>query len=288
MGLEATVGNKTIDEGGLVDSGSDALISLVDVTKSFRRRGAGNSHQSGKIQVVKGVSLSVQPGEILAIVGESGSGKSTLGKLMLRQELADTGEVLIKGQAIERFAQGNKKVFAKTVQAVFQHPKLALDPRIEVGKQVIEPLIIHDQGTRKNFHDETALHLEKVGLSMDHARRLPGELSGGQAQRAVIARALTLNPEVLVCDEPVSALDLGIQAEILNLFLDLRSERNIALVFISHDLKLVAGIADRVAVLKEGRIVESGNAKELLSNPQHAYTQRLLKAAGMREISHEI
>jgi len=254
-----------------------ALLEAEGVAKTFRLPG-GWLTGARRVFAVRGVDLAVRPGETLALVGESGCGKSTLGQLMLALAAADTGRVRYKGEPVPAPDTEAWRHLRRELQLVFQDSAGALDPRQPVGRQIQEPLDIHgidDDGGRRR---RVAELLEAVGLRPDQAQRYPHELSGGQLQRVVIARALALEPSVLVLDEPVAALDVSIRGQIVNLLVDLQRRFHLAYLFISHDLGLVRHIADRVAVMYLGHIVEEGPAARLFANPRHPYTRALLAA----------
>jgi peptide/nickel transport system ATP-binding protein len=236
----------------------------------------------GKIRAVRavdGVDLTIAPGETLGFVGESGSGKSTTGRIALGLEAADNGLVEFEGAPLPRLGTPEWRRQRTRMQMIFQDPLGALDRRLTILQQVREPLDIHDIGDRAE-RDERGLHLlSLVGLGRQHATRYPHELSGGQRQRAVIARALATDPALLVCDEPVSALDVSIQAQVITLLLDLQERLNLGMLFISHDLRVVRQISHRIAVIYLGRVVEEGDGDDLFQNPVHPYTQALVAAS---------
>lgn len=230
------------------------------------------------VKAVNGVSFSVAKGETLGLVGESGCGKSTLGRTILRLLEPTAGKIFFKGQDITACNAAQMRQLRREMQIVFQDPLESLNQRHSVGMILEEPFIIHQQGTpteRKKWVGEL---LEKVGLPVASMTRYPHEFSGGQRQRIGIARAIALKPKLLICDESVSALDVSIQAQILNLLLDLQQEMNLTMIFISHDLSVVKHISDRVIVMNAGEIVEEGLVKAIYANPQNDYTKRLLDA----------
>lgn len=236
-----------------------------------------------KVSALNGVSLEVGVGEIVGLVGESGSGKSTIANLVLGLIEADSGCIHFDGRPVAGWIRSDQRSYRREVQAVFQQPVLALDPLRTVGWSVAEPLKIHGLGRASERAGRVAELLTKVGLAPHLENRRPRELSGGQLQRVNIARALALEPRLLVCDEAVSSLDVSIQAQILNLLLEIRSTDGVALLFISHDLAVVRHLCDRVVVLLDGDIVESGSVESVVDRPQEAYTRRLLAAAEARE-----
>lgn len=230
------------------------------------------------VHAVNGVSFAIQSGEAFGLVGESGCGKSTTAKLILNMARASAGSVRYRGQELIGRSDADWIALRQRLQYVFQDPLGALDPRMTVLDQVIEPLTIHRLGDRARRRDLAQALMQGVGLLPGQMTKYPHELSGGQRQRVVLARALVLEPELLVCDEPISALDVSIQAQIVNLLQQLRRERGLTLLFISHDLSVVRHLCDRVAVMYLGRIVEMGRANELFRAPRHPYTRALVSA----------
>ncbi|WP_312527794.1 oligopeptide/dipeptide ABC transporter ATP-binding protein [Paracoccus sp. (in: a-proteobacteria)] len=232
----------------------------------------------GHVRAVDGLDLHVHEGETLGIVGESGSGKSTLGRMLLGLEAPFSGEVRYQGQPLPPPRTAHWRQLRAQMQLVFQDPLAALDRRMSIAEQIAEPLDIHALAKGAARTQRVAELMARVGLRADQAARYPHELSGGQRQRVVIARALASQPRFLVCDEPVSALDVSIQAQVVNLLRDLQRQEGLTMVFISHDLKVVRNICDRVAVMYLGRIVEEGPADQIFSDPRHPYTQALVSA----------
>jgi oligopeptide/dipeptide ABC transporter ATP-binding protein len=230
------------------------------------------------VKAVDDVGLEVRKGEILGVVGESGSGKSTLGRLMLRLLEPTSGQVFFEGRDLLEMGKEDLREFRRRVQIIFQDPYASLNPRMRVAQIVREPLDIYQEGTREDREQRVVQLLELVGLSPSHQRAFPGGLSGGQRQRVGIAAALALAPELVVADEPVSSLDVSVQAQILNLLADLQQQFGLTLVFISHDLSVVRHLCDRVAVMYLGKIVEKAPAEGLFEQPLHPYTQILLSA----------
>jgi oligopeptide/dipeptide ABC transporter ATP-binding protein len=249
-----------------------ALLELAGVDKAFH--GAGDTTHA-----CRSVDLHVGEGEVVGLVGESGSGKSTLANVALGLLEPDHGEVRFEGRPLRDWLRREPRRFRSQVQAVFQQPLLALDGRRRIGWSVAEPLRIHGVGDRAERRARVAGLLERVGLDPAIADRWPRELSGGQLQRVNIARALALEPRLLVCDEPVSALDVSVQAQILNLFLDIQREAGTAMLFIGHDLAVVRHLSDRLVVLYAGRVVEHGPTAAVCDRPQHPYTRALLAAS---------
>ena len=232
-----------------------------------------------RIHAVDGVTFSLAKGETLGLVGESGCGKSTLGRTIIKLLMPDAGSVHLSGQNLASMSTAQVTAFRREAQMIFQDPFASLNPRSTVGRAIEEPLIVHGLGDRRARNDRVHWLLERVGLPPDAAHRHPHEFSGGQRQRIGIARALALNPKLIVCDEPVSALDVSVRAQVLNLLADLREELGLSYLFISHDLSVVEHFCDRVAVMYLGRIVELAPRKTLWSQPLHPYTRALLEAA---------
>ncbi|MBR0643923.1 ABC transporter ATP-binding protein [Plastoroseomonas hellenica] len=253
------------------------LLELDDVEKHFPVRDAlGRSR--GAVRAVDGVSLSVPEGGVLAIVGESGCGKSTLGRVALRLIEPDRGAIRFQGEDLRRLSGAALRARRRDMQIIFQDPFASLDPRMTVEDAVAEPLILHGTVPRARIRDRVAEMLVRVGLRPELARRWPHEFSGGQRQRIAIARALASGPKLVIGDEPVSALDVSVQAQVVNLLQDLIRDLGLTFILISHDLGVVRHIADRVAVMYLGRIVEEGPAPEVFANPRHPYTRALLAA----------
>jgi oligopeptide/dipeptide ABC transporter ATP-binding protein len=232
----------------------------------------------GDIKAVDGVDFDIYKGEILGLVGESGCGKSTLGKTILRLESPTAGQILYKNRDIALASAGELRDLRKELQIIFQDPDSSLDPRMTVGDSISEAFIVHNIGTEKERETRTRELLERVGLDGNQVGLYPHEFSGGQKQRIGIARALAVDPRLIIADEPVSALDVSIQAQILNLLLDLHNDMGLSYIFIAHDLAVIYYIADRVAVMYLGKIVELAAKKELYQNPLHPYTEVLLSA----------
>jgi len=247
------------------------LLSVRNLSKTFHRRGHS-------VHAVQEVSFTLHAGEIYALVGESGSGKSTTGRTVLGLTSASGGEVEFDGQSLLTLGTAQWRSVRKDIQMIFQDPLSTLDPKRTVGYSIEEPLIIHGVKDSRQRKKSVAEMLVQVGLQAQDASRYPYEFSGGQRQRIGIARALILRPKLIICDEPVSALDVSIQSQILNLLMSLQREYGLAYLFISHDLNVVRHIADRVGVMYRGKIVEEGPTLELFNHPQHDYTRYLLQA----------
>jgi ABC-type glutathione transport system ATPase component len=259
--------------------GAGALLEVRDLRKSYSLASGAFAASGRSPAAVDGVSFSLAPGETLGIVGESGCGKTTLARMLLRLIEPDSGEIDYRGQNWLQARGANLRTLRRRMQMVFQDPVASLDPRMRVGTIVAEPLAIHEASlSRAQRRQRAAAILEAVGLGPEALDRYPHEFSGGQRQRIGIARALILRPELVVADEPVSALDVSIGAQILELLARLQSEFSLTLILISHSLPVVAQLASRVAVMQAGRFVEEGAAAQVLSAPRHPYTQSLLAA----------
>jgi oligopeptide/dipeptide ABC transporter ATP-binding protein len=258
---------------------ADRIIAVRDLRKWFRLGSSLAWRRPEVVKAVDGVSLDIERGEVLGLVGESGSGKTTVGRTVLRLIAPSAGEIRFDGQDITTLSRRALRPVRQKMQLVFQDPFASLNPRMTVGRIVAAPLIIHRRGTRADRRRAVAEMLELVGLSPRFADRYPHEFSGGQRQRIGIARALIMRPEFLVADEPVSALDVSIQAQVVNLLLELRAKLGLTILFIAHDLAVVGHISDRIAVMYLGRVVELAPTRALFSRPLHPYTEALFSAA---------
>src|SRR5437868_7652845 len=258
----------------------EPILEVRDLTKHFPvTQGIVLKRHVGAIKAVDGISFDLHRGETLGIVGESGCGKSTLAKVLMALERPTSGSVKINGQEIARARGAKLKRMRRNIQMVMQDPYTSLNPRMTVGEIIGEPFDIHTEVAPKSGRRQKVQELlEVVGLNPDHINRYPHQFSGGQRQRIGIARGLALQPEIIVCDEPVSALDVSIQAQVINLLARLQSEFNLAYIFIAHDLSVVRHISDRVGVMYLGKMVELGRDAEIYERPAHPYTQALLSA----------
>ena len=258
---------------------TDELLKVEHLKKYYVKSRSFLGRPKEWTKAVDGVSFSMKVGETLGLVGESGSGKSTLGKTLLKLIPATDGQVHFKGHSIFDLPKPQLKNLRKDFQIIFQNPYGSLNPRMKIGKAIMEPMVVHKLFESKSQRKEKSIELlEMVGLEADHWNRYPHQFSGGQRQRICIARTLSLSPKFIVCDESVSALDVSIQAQILNLLKDLKDQFELSYLFISHDLSVIKHISDNVLVMQHGKIVERNNAEDLFSNPKEGYTQRLLEA----------
>lgn len=251
-------------------NGKEKIIEMKNLKKYFPMK------KKQVLKAVDNVTMDIYRGEVLSLVGESGSGKTTLGRTVSRLYPKTAGDILVDGKPAESYSI---KEFTKKIQMIFQDPQASLNPRMTVGDIVAEGIDIHKLASSKKERMEKVYSLlEIVGLNREHASRFPHEFSGGQRQRIGIARALGVDPEILVCDEPISALDVSIQAQVVNLLKDLQKQRNLTLLFIAHDLSMVKYISDRVAVMYRGKVVELGKPENVYNNPVHSYTKSLISA----------
>jgi oligopeptide/dipeptide ABC transporter ATP-binding protein len=256
----------------------NALLQVDDLTKYFPIRGGVLNRVVNNVKAVNGVTFDVRKGEVVGLVGESGSGKTTVGRTLLRLEEATSGAVRFDGQDIMQLSRDDMRRYRKRMQIIFQDPYASLNPREKIRTLIGHALSLHNIGTSADREARIVALLEQVGLSADYLDRFPHEFSGGQRQRIGIARALAVDPDFVVADEPVSALDVSIQAQVINLLDDLRGQFNLTMLFIAHDLAVVEHICDRVIVMYLGRIMEIAPARTLYSAPNHPYTQALLSA----------
>jgi oligopeptide transport system ATP-binding protein len=263
----------------MAKNGNDVILRVQNLKKYFPiTAGLIIRRTVDEVKAVDDVSFEIYRGETLGLVGESGSGKSTTGRTILQLYRPTGGSVQFEGQELTTLPRGALRRLRRDMQMIFQDPYASLNPRMSVGRIVGEPLVVHSIGSDKERKERVAYLLEKVGLNPYYVNRYPHEFSGGQRQRIGIARALALDPSFIVCDEPISALDVSIQAQVVNLLQDLQQELNLTYLFIAHDLSMIRYICDRVAVMYLGKLVELGPTDEVYDNPQHPYTKLLLSA----------
>jgi len=267
---------------------SDLILTAKHLVKTFTQRGGKFGLGSSKVKALDDVSIALRAGTTLAIVGESGSGKSTLARCLLQLQPLDSGEVFFQGDNLAKLPANQLRSMRKHLQMIFQDPFASLNPRMRIGEIVGEGLLIHDLGSRAEQQTKVIQMLRRVGLSEVDMQKYPHEFSGGQRQRIGIARALVLQPKVVVCDEPVSALDVSIQAQILLLLKELQAEMALSYIFISHDLRVVRHIADDVAVMHQGKVVEQGSVIDIYQSPAQDYTRNLLQAIPGRKHAAEL
>jgi peptide/nickel transport system ATP-binding protein len=263
------------------------LLEAINVSKNFTVGTRFSARGKQIVHAVDDVSLAIMPGETLGLVGESGCGKSTLGRCMVRLYDVSSGTMRFNGEDITKHSMREMRPLRKELQVVFQDPYASLNPRRRVRDLIAEPLRVHTKLNEKQVADRVAELLKIVGLQPDHALRFPHEFSGGQRQRIGIARAIALEPKLIVLDEPVSALDVSVQAQIVNLLADLQERLNLTYVFIAHDLSVVRQVSTRIAVMYLGSIVELGNAEDIFTNPAHPYTQALISAVPVPDVTKQ-
>ena len=256
----------------------EVILQANHLVKTFTQRSGRFGFGSTQIKALDDVSIALKAGSTLAVVGESGSGKSTLARCLLQLQPFDSGKVIFAGQDLAKLDKEALRSQRKDLQMVFQDPFASLNPRMKVGEIVTEGLLIHGLGSKSEQQEKVVKMLKRVGLTADDMQKYPHQFSGGQRQRIGIARALVLEPKVVVCDEPVSALDVSVQAQILLLLKELQAEMNLSYIFISHDLRVVRHIADEIVVMNAGKVVEKGAVVDIYNAPQQAYTQQLLNA----------
>ena len=264
------------------------ILEVRDLTTRFDIHSGLLARKTGAVHAVENVSFSLQEGETLSLVGESGCGKSTIGRSITRLITPTSGHVILDGYDVMKLDQPSLRRMRRSVQMIFQDPFASLNPRMSIGPAVMEPFVEHKLGTKAQARDKAAALLEKVGLSADMMKRFPHEFSGGQRQRIAIARALMLDPKVIVADEAVSALDVSIKAQVCNLLLDLQQSLKLAYLFISHDMAVVERVSHRVAVMYLGEIVEIGPRAAVFDNPQHPYTKKLMSAVPVPDPSRRL
>ena len=268
-------------------NGAGSILTTENLRMHFPVKGGVFRRAMASCKAVDGVSLTIEPGETLGLVGESGCGKSTLGKTIARLYEPTEGTIHFEGANLSSMSRRQLKPYRREIQMIFQDPYESLNPRHTIGAIVEEPFVVQGMGTLSERMKWVSGLLRKVGLPESAAQRYPFEFSGGQRQRIGIARSLALKPKLLICDEPVSALDVSIQSQVLNLLMDLQREMGLSYLFISHDLAVVKHISDRIAVMYLGRIVELAPSEEIYSNPIHPYTKALISAIPVADPTHE-
>ena len=278
--LDAATGlpSATAEATDTVQAGRKPILEVKNLVKRFDIHAGLLGKLKGRVHAIENVSFSLQPGETLSLVGESGCGKSTTGRAIMRLIEPESGSVALDGQDVLKMDRRQLREMRRTMQMIFQDPFASLNPRMTVGAAIAEPYLEHKLGTARQAREKAADLLERVGLQADMAARYPHEFSGGQRQRVCIARALALDPKLIVADESVSALDVSIKAQVINLLLDLQASLGLAYLFISHDMAVVERVSHRVAVMHLGEIVEIGSRAQVFENPQHPYTKKLMAA----------
>ncbi|WP_299871651.1 ATP-binding cassette domain-containing protein [uncultured Cocleimonas sp.] len=267
-------------------SQASALLSVENLSVVFNQGVKKGPNQ--EIQALSDISFELVEGEVLGVVGESGCGKSTLARAILQLQAITSGQVLWQGEDLTKNTNDQNKAMREHIQLIFQDPLDALNPRMTVAQIIAEPLYnLKPELSKQEIQNRVVELMLAMGLQEQQKNRYPHEFSGGQCQRIGIARAMILNPKLLICDEPVSALDVSIQAQIINLLMDLKSRTGMSMIFISHDLSIVRQVCDRVLVLYKGQVVETGNASDIYENPQHAYTQKLLDSIPLADPAME-
>jgi oligopeptide transport system ATP-binding protein len=268
-----------------------SILSVKDLSVTFdvRKPGSWPWTPSLKLHAVNGISFDLAPGECLGVVGESGSGKSTLARAIVGTVPSSDGQIMFEGHDLAAMSPAERRVHRRDVQMIFQDPLAALNPRMTVGEIIAEPLVTHEPGTSREERKKRVKELmERVGLLPNLINRYPHEFSGGQCQRIGIARALILKPKLLICDEPVSALDVSVQAQVVNLLMELQRDMGLSMIFIAHDLSVVKHISDRIVVMYLGRVMETAQADTLTTVPEHPYTQALISSVPIPDPALEL
>jgi oligopeptide/dipeptide ABC transporter ATP-binding protein len=252
------------------------ILSVSDLKRAYEVRRSAFSYAKEIVKAVDGVSFQIDKGKTLGVVGESGSGKSTLARCVMFLERPDSGKIVFQGNTLNDINGQDLRKLRREMQIIFQDPYSSLNPRMKIFETLAEPILFHNIAQKEDVMDKVENTLEVVGLSTDYLKKYPHEMSGGQRQRVAIGRALTTNPSLIVADEPVSSLDVSIQAQIINLFMDIKEKAGITMLFISHDLNVVRFLSDEIIVMYKGRVVEAGKGDEVFYNPLHPYTKMLI------------